>query len=251
MKFKDYFSQNASNYAKYRPGDYPESLFAFLNTITEEHKTAWDCATGNGQVAHKLVSYFDKVYASDASKEQINNAVKHNKIEYFVSLAESSSLESHSIDLITVAQAFHWFNADAFYAEAKRVLKPKGIIAIWCYGLLVIPNASDSLNAALQEFYQVLEPFWSPEIKTIDNKYRDISFPFREIDRGNRNFSMTQNWTVDRLIGYLKTWSSTQKLIANRGISDLTTLITAISQNWSPEQNMTIHWPLHLRVGKI
>ncbi|GBF79696.1 methyltransferase domain-containing protein [Aphanothece sacrum] len=117
MSFKDYFSQTASDYAIYRP-HYPKNLFTFLNTLVQEHGVAWDCATGNGQVANQLVNYFDQVYASDGSEQQISQAQNNERINYFVSLAENSLLESNSIDLITVAQAFHWFNQEAFWTES-------------------------------------------------------------------------------------------------------------------------------------
>ncbi len=251
MNFKDYFSQTASEYAKYRP-HYPQSLFDFLNNLVTTHSTAWDCATGNGQVANQLASYFDKVYASDASKQQISNAVTNNRIEYLVAPAESIPLEDNSIDLITVAQAFHWFDADSFYVQAKRVLKPEGIIALWCYGLWEIPNASDSLNTAIQYFYDAVNPFKAPEIKLIDNRYQTIDFPFQEIEIPNQSFFMTHNWTAEQLIGYLNTWSATQSFIKNKGIVDVSNLLEAIREHWSEiKQTMTISWQLHLRVGRI
>ncbi|WP_124975964.1 hypothetical protein [Aphanothece sacrum] len=137
----------------------------------------------------------------------------------------------------------------SFYREVKRVLKPKGIIAIWCYGLLEIPHASDSLNVALQEFYDQIESCWPPERQLIDTQYQTISFPFSDIP--TPNYSMTHDWTVKQLIGYFTTWSATQKYIKIHGEDNLLTLMTEISNKWSlTTQIMTINWPLFLRVGQ-
>ncbi len=247
MTFKDYFSKTASDYAIYRP-HYPTTIFTFLNTIVEEHRVAWDCATGNGQVANQLVHYFNQVYASDASEKQISYAQKNERINYFVSLAESTPLEANSVDLITVAQAFHWFNKNEFWLEVKRLLKPKGIIAIWGYGLFEIPEASDALNSAVQQLYDAVKPFWPLERQFINTEYKTLSFPFNEIS--TPNFSMTHYWTVKELIGYLTTWSATQKYIKMNGQDRLFSLMEGIAKSWPvTATKMMIYWPLFFRVG--
>jgi SAM-dependent methyltransferase len=159
MSFQDYFSQQADEYVRYRP-HYPEALFEYLSRLASNHSTAWDCGTGNGQAALGLVKYFDRVYATDASPQQIANALPHPRLDYFVCLAESTTFASSSLDLIAAAQSLHWFDAGRFFAEAKRVLKPEGILAIWCYGLFGIPEAPLALTTVLQDFYQEVAPFW-------------------------------------------------------------------------------------------
>lgn len=245
MLFPDHFSNNAANYARYRP-HYPKPLFQFLSSLVEDRQIAWDCATGNGQVAYELTNYFAKVYASDASEKQIEQARKSERIDYFISLAESTPLEANSIDLITVAQAFHWFKAEAFYEEVRRVLKPNGIIALWCYGLFNIPDADTSLNAALQDFRDAVEPFWTPERKLVNDGYRTISFPFNEISAPNYN--MVQEWSAAELIGYLNTWSATQRYIKVGGEDKLLTMTEAIVQNYH-FSTMKINFPLFFRIG--
>jgi SAM-dependent methyltransferase len=247
MTFADYFSETAADYARYRP-QYPKPLFDFLNDLVADRQIAWDCATGNGQVAYELTDYFAQVYASDASKQQIDRARKRDRLYYFVSLAESTPLAANSIDLITVAQAFHWFKAEAFYEEVKRVLKPKGIIALWSYGLFNVPDGPSSLNAALQEFCDAVEPFWPLERQLIDTQYKTIAFPFTEIPAPN--YTMTQAWTVEELIGYLNTWSSTQKYIQVRGSDGLSPITQAIADNCS-RSAIAVHFPLFFRIGRI
>lgn len=250
MSFKDYFSTVAANYRESRPSNIPAELFAYLSDITSEHQIAYDCGTGNGQIANQLTPYFEKVYASDASSKQIKYAIKKPKIEYFVATAESSPLQSNLVDLITVSQAFHWFDRDAFYTEAKRILKPNGILAIWCYGLFNIPEASESLNKCLDKLFKLVKPFWPPEIQLIEDKYQTISFPFKEILTPEGRFSMTHDWTAEQLIRYLCTWSSTQKLVKEQGKEELNNLSAEIAENWITSQKaMTINWPLYFRVG--
>src|SRR5215475_11590766 len=126
MGFKDHFSRQAANYAKFRPR-YRRELFDYLASIAPGRELAWDCGTGNGQAAVGLASVFDRVIATDASKKQIANAEPHNRVEYHVAPAENSGIPSGTIDLIMVAQALHWFDLDRFYGQAGRVLKPDGI----------------------------------------------------------------------------------------------------------------------------
>lgn len=247
--FKDHFSKQSKEYAIYRP-TYPPALFQYLNSVVPEHETAWDCGTGNGQVALELTNYFPKIYASDASENQIKNAVRHPKIEYFVSLAEATTLPDKSIDLITVAQAAHWFNLDTFYEEVKRVLKLKGILAMWCYGLFQISPEEEKLKSALQEFYDSINSSWPPERKLIDNQYKTIPFPFTEIK--SPQILMQKEWTINQLIGYLLTWSSTQKFINDQGqnmmFNKLETIINSVS---SAEKLITITWPIYWRIGSL
>lgn len=258
MTFKDHFSKQADEYVRYRP-HYPETLFEYLNSLVQNHDVAWDCGTGNGQVALGLTPYFTKVYASDASPQQIANAIKHDpqsgsrlrraRIEYFVSPAESTSLTSSSVDLITVGQAFHWFDSTRFFTEAQRVLKPDGILAIWCYGFFDIPNASKSLQTVIELFHQEVELFWPPERQLVQEQYKTISFPFVEIQ--SPTFSLTVEWEVEHLIGYLRTWSATQRYITNKGEENLSALFEEMRKQWgTPETLRQIEWPIYWRVGK-
>ncbi len=249
MSFKDYFSQQTDNYVRYRPR-YQQELVEYLSSLVESHETAWDCGTGNGQIALDLVKYFAHVYASDASSGQIANAIRHERINYLVALAESTPFLSDSIDLITVAQAFHWFDADGFFTEAKRVLKPQGVLAISCYGLFDLPEASEALKSALKEFYEEIEPFWPPERQLIRDEYKTIVFPFEEIQ--TPAFFMTAEWEAEHLLGYLRTWSSTQKYIAERGEEEILLRFREIAKQWgSPQTCRQIYWPIHMRVGRL
>jgi SAM-dependent methyltransferase len=244
VSFKDYFSKQAADYAKFRPR-YPQTLFEYLGSIARSRHIAWDCATGNGQAAVGLASVFDRVIATDASAKQIANAQSHKKIDYRVAPAENSGIESETLDLIMVAQALHWFDLDGFYAEARQVLKPDGILAASAYNLLHIePTIDDVVN---RYYYEVVGFFWPPERKLVE-QFADLPFPFHKVDAPK--FEMTAQWNLDHLLGYLRTWSSTQRFIAAEGSDPLEQIIDELRAVWGDsQQTRNVTWPLILRIG--
>jgi ubiquinone/menaquinone biosynthesis C-methylase UbiE len=245
--FKDLFSNHAQDYAQYRPL-YPVELFEYLATLTAEHHAVWDCATGNGQVAIALTPYFQTVYATDASQQQIDHAFLHPQVQYQVALAERSPLADHSIDLITVGQAVHWFKFEEFYREVRRVGKVGGAIALFSYGGLA--PISDRIDAALQAFMTQVQPLWSPEIEYVLQEYRTIPFPFVEI--AGAPMRMSADWTVEQLLGFLKSWSATQRYLAKRGDRSLDQWVQAIATAWgNPEQIRQLEWKLFMRIGRL
>ena len=149
VSFHDHFFRTSAGYAAFRPS-YPAALFEMLARLAPARDVAWDCATGSGQAAIGLAQHFERVIATDASESQIAAARTHQRITYHVALAERSALPDAAAALITIAQALHWLDIEAFWDEAGRVLRPRGIVAAWCYGLLSIEPAID---AALENFY--------------------------------------------------------------------------------------------------
>lgn len=244
MKFKDHFSGHAIDYAKFRPR-YPQELFEYLASISPRPDLAWDCATGNGQAAIELVRYFRSVVATDASARQIENAEQHAQISYRIGPAEASGIDSRSVDLIVVAQALHWFEADRFFAEAQRVLKHDGILAVCNYTYVKISPAIDSM---IGRFYrETTGPFWPPERTLVETNYQSIAFPFSELP--SRRFEMNEQWNLNDLAGYLRTWSAVQRFIAVRGIDPVDDLMNELEFVWGdPEMPHEIIWPLNLRL---
>jgi len=243
--FKDHFSGASSDYQRNRPS-YPDALFKFLATQAPGRSCAWDCATGTGQAAQGLAHYFDRVIATDGSATQIASALRDPRIDYRVATAEASGLEGASVDLVTVAQALHWFDIPVFFREARRVLKPGGIIAIWSYNLLSIEPAID---AVINHLYgPVLDTYWPPERRLVESDYRDIEFPFRQI--ATPAFSMESRWTLDQLLGYLRTWSAARRYQSERGIDPVVATAESLLPLWGERHIIkTIHWPMPLRVG--
>ena len=191
MTFKDHFSKQAADYAKFRPR-YPRELFEYLGSVAPSRALAWDCATGNGQAAVELAKVFDRVIATDASEKQIANAEPHERVEYRMASAEESGLESGTIDLIMVAQALHWFDLGSFYAEVRRVLKNNGVFAASAYNLLHVEPAIDEV--VNRYYYEVVGPFWPPERKLVE-QFADLPFPFHKVDAPK--FEMTAQWDLE------------------------------------------------------
>jgi len=244
MSFKDHFSRQATDYAKFRPR-YPQELFDYLGSTAPSRRLAWDCGTGNGQAAVGLASVFDRVIATDASEKQIASAQSHKIVEYRVASAENSGIGSETIDLIMVAQALHWFDLDRFYAEARRVLEPDGVLAASAYNLLHAEPAIDEV--VNRYYYEVVGPFWPPERRLVE-QFADLPFAFQEIDPPK--FEMTARWNLDHLVGYLRTWSSTQRFIAATDSDPVEQIIDDLRSAWGDASGTRkITWPLVLRIG--
>jgi ubiquinone/menaquinone biosynthesis C-methylase UbiE len=244
MTFKDHFSKQAADYAKFRPR-YPSKLFEYVGSVAASRTLAWDCATGNGQSAIELAEVFDRVIATDASEKQIANAQPYGHVEYRVAPAESSGLQSGTVDLIMVAQALHWFDLDRFYREARRVLKPNAVLAASAYNLLHIESAIDEV--VNRYYFEVVGPFWPPERALIE-KFEELPFPFLEIK--TPSFEMIAQWNLEHLVGYLRSWSATQRFIAATQRDPLEEITDELRDAWGDtKQTRRVTWPLTLRVG--
>jgi ubiquinone/menaquinone biosynthesis C-methylase UbiE len=244
--FQDLFSQHAAAYAAYRP-DYPSALFSYLAKLAPSHELAWDCGTGNGQAAVALADYFTQVIATDPSEQQIKAATSKKNISYRVMPAEQTNLEDQSIDLITVAQALHWFKFAEFYQEVNRVLKPNGILAAWCYSLGRVNPAVDKI---IDKFYdEITKPYWVFERHYIDENYKTIPFPLHKLTPPQ--FHIKKNWDLAQFTAYLNTWSAVKIGIKQTGHNPLELINSELQTAWGdPQQTKLIHWPIHLLVGK-
>ena len=247
MVFKDHFSQHASDYARYRP-DYPAALYEFLAEKVKQREVAWDCGTGSGQAALGLAAHFDRVIATDPSAEQIQNATRHERISYLAAPAEQTEIPSHSVDLVTAAQAAHWFDMERFSQEVRRVLKPDGMLAIWCYGLSRINSEIDKV---VHHYYSnIVGPYWPPERRYIDEKYETLSFPFAELPAPE--FYIKAEWDLNEFMGYLQTWSATQRFWQENDQNPLDIVHRLLVKAWGePQARQTVHWPLYLRIGRV
>lgn len=206
MSFQDHFSAGARQYAASRP-TYPPELFRRLAEQAPGRSLAWDGGTGNGQAARGLADHFAKVHATDPGQKQIDEAIVHPRIEYACSAETAPSLTTSSVDLITSAQAVHWFDRQIFFQEAERLLVPNGLIAVWCYELCFVDPDIDHI---VSTFYSdPLGPFWPPERRLVETGYRDMEFPFAELPFPE--IVMEQEWSVDQFTAYLATWSAVKR----------------------------------------
>ncbi len=242
--FQDHFSKLAPRYTRHRPL-YPEDLFSHIASVAPSRSRAWDAGTGGGQAAVRLANYFDEVIATDGSQEQIRNAQQHPRVQYRIALSEKTDMPDGQLDLVTAAQAAHWFRVDDFYNEVRRVLKSKGVLAIWCYGLESVDDRVDVVIRKLHD--DMLSPYW-PKRTIEDHTYQDIIFPFNEFPR--RVFRMEMKWTLGELLEGFRTWSAALFYKEDRGADPLEVLAPEFLAAWGdPDQPRLISWPVYLRHG--
>jgi SAM-dependent methyltransferase len=245
--FSDHFSEQSEGYARFRPR-YPDTLFEFLARAAPAREEAWDAGAGNGQAAVGLARWFEHVTATDASASQIERAMPNARVTYRVAAAEDSGVENASVDLVAVAQAVHWFDRPRFWPEVRRVLRPGGVIAIWSYLLFEI---SPEIDDVVRSFYSgIVGPFWPPERRLTEQRYRTIEFPFLEFEAPD--FVIEHPMTLDEVIGYIRTWSATRAFMRHHQQDPVDRLLAELTRAWrAPERERPARWPVAMRVGRI
>ncbi len=239
---KDNFSANSEKYQRYRPA-YPDKVYKLIFQYIKQFDLAWDCGTGNGQVAGELAKTFCKVEATDISENQLKNAVQRENINYSLMPAEKTSFHSNVFDLIISAQAIHWFNFSRFYAEVNRCLKPDGLIVILGYGLF---RSTPEVNNVINRLYKnILGIYWDAERKYLDENYKTIPFPFEEID--TPDLVQEYIWKADHLLGYLRTWSAV-KHYQDKHQKDPVTLVESELRKAFGTRNKVV-FPILFRMG--
>ena len=243
---KDNFSRQAGDYARFRPL-YPQALYDFLFSLTPARDAAWDAGTGNGQVATQLAAAFRHVYATDISAGQLAKAVPRDNVTYRACRAESTGFPEGAFDLVTVAQALHWFDFGAFYAEVHRVARPGAVLAAWGYNLLHIEPAVDAL---VREFYHdVVGTYWDAERRHVEASYATVPFPFPELPAPP--LRMTTHWGREDLLGYLNTWSAVQGYVRGHGTNPVEALRPRLEAMWPADETREVQFPLFLRAGRV
>lgn len=242
--FKDHFSAQAADYERYRPG-YPPALFEWLADGAPGRARALDVGTGNGQAALGLAMFFDEVVATEPSEAQLARARPHPRIRYVVGTAEHCDLPDASVDLLTAAQAAHWFAPEPFYAEARRVLRPRGLVALWTYEKF---RAGAEVDWWVDDFYRdVVGPYWPPERRHVEEGYRTLPMPLEPV--AAPQFELWTDWDADTALAYIGTWSAVQRYRLLRGADPLALLAPSLRAAWGPGSR-AIRWPIHLRAGR-
>lgn len=243
---KDLFSQQAELYAQYRPV-YPRELYEFILRFVQRKECALDCATGNGQVARVLAQHFQRVCAIDVSENQLRFAARMDNIRYSVSRAERMPFADNTFDLITVAQAYHWFDGAQFCREATRVGRPGAVIAIWVYDLA---SSGTSIDNIVQHWnFDILAPYWEEERSHVYTRYRDLPFEFERIPAPE--FQITVDWTSEELTGHLSTWSALQKMKQQVGDGPFQTVVDELRSAWGSDARKRFTFPLVLHLGRF
>ena len=248
MGFKDHFSSAAASYAAHRP-TYPAELVAFLASASPARDLAWDCGCGSGQLSTLLAGPFARVVATDASPDQVAKARPHPGVTYRCAPAEGSALPDGCADLVVAAQAAHWFDLPAFYAEVRRVARPGALVALVTYGIVLL--GEPALDEAMGRFYRgALHPFWPPERRHVEDGYRSLAFPFPEVPAPP--LAMRAEWTLGQLVGYLHTWSAVLAMERAGEAAALAAFESRLAAGWGPAETVrTIRWPLAVRAGRV
>jgi SAM-dependent methyltransferase len=245
-QFKDHFSAHAAHYRDARP-HYPGQLFTTLAGLATAPALAWDAGCGNGQASVALARHFEHVHASDPSAAQIASAEAHARVRYEVAPAEQCSLADHSVDLVTVAQALHWFDVPRFHAEVRRVLKPGAVIAEWCYAECSVSPAIDAVCRVL--YADVLGDYWPPERAHVENGYAGLEFPFDVVSIPAMHMQVA--WSLPQYLAYLGSWSALQRYRRDRGEDPLATMAGEFAHAWGdPEHPREVSWQLSVRAGR-
>lgn len=242
MAFKDLFSGTSLAYARFRPS-YPDALFDWLASAAPARNVAVDVGAGNGQATAALAARFARVVAVDPSAAQLVNAPARERVTYRQGSAEATTVDAASADLLVAAQAFHWFAAEPFFNEARRIVRPGGVLAVWCYAVAAITPDVDALVHELYE--QVLGAYWEPERRLVETGYATVRFPFPEMEVPS--FEMRLTWTLEQLVGYLGTWSALQRYLRERGDNPLQAMFPRLEAAWGGAPVREVRWPLAVR----
>ena len=246
LRFADHFSTQSSAYRRHRPG-YPPALFDYLIKQCPSLELAWDCGCGNGQAAADLAAHFRQVLATDPSPQQLADAEPRANIIYRVAAESDPRIESGSVDLVTAAQAAHWFDAARFHAGVKRVLKPDGVLAVWTYGL---PRINAAVDTRVDEFHgPIVGRYWPPERVHVDTGYRDLPFPFPDL--AVPELIHETEWTLDQILQHLGTWSAVKYFRERNGTDPIELIRDPLHAAWGDANAaMPVRWPISLRVGR-
>ncbi|WP_242112306.1 class I SAM-dependent methyltransferase [Luteimonas aquatica] len=245
MNFHDHFSQVAVDYAAARP-EYPPALFAWIASIAPARGQVWEAGCGSGQASRDLAGYFAAVYATDPSAAQIAQASAPDNVRFAVEPGERCSLPEASVDAVCVAQALHWFDRAAFFAECERVLRPGGVLVAWGYRDILVPPALEAANAVFQ--HDILA-YWPPERALIDAAYAGFAWPFEPVPVPA--FELEVDWPLARMLGYFSSYSATKRYREARGADPVAAHAPALAAAWGdPSATQRLRWPLFVHARR-
>jgi len=211
MKPTERFSDRVVNYTRYRPS-YPLELVDALvvHSNLRKDSTIADIGSGTGKLTELLLNAGYRVTGVEPNKEMREAAeVQFKSNADFYSVAGESNatgLEAESVDLITAAQAFHWFEPDSTKTEFERIVKPGGHIAlIW--------NRRD-LNTAFQKDYDQLLSVYCAEYSQLNHQTigsKEIEEFFKPDTVEQYSFPYEQTFDEEGFLGRMFSSSYTPK----------------------------------------
>lgn len=242
------FATAPDDYARSRPR-YPEALFAWVVANCRDHDVAWDCATGNGQAAITLGRFFGRVEATDISPEQIGQAFEAPNVRYSAQPAEATDFAQASFDLLTVAQALHWFDPARFWPEVRRVARPGALFCAWGYAWF--RGSQEVQDALLGPVARLVEPFWAENNGILWRGYSpdEVGFPFRPL--AAPSLSLEVDWSFDELTGYVRTWSAFKKAVGAGRSEALERIFENAATQLACESRHRLRVPLAILAGLV
>jgi len=202
MRLQDLFNAHSARYRRVRPAC-PESWFAWLAQAAPARERVWDAGTGPGTVACALAPRFAEVFATDISAGALEAAPPVRNVHWAIEPAERSSLATSTVDLVTAGAAFHWFDQPRFLREARRVLRPGGVIAVWAY----TDRPEDSeLATLLDQHLAPLDAHRAPELRLALDGYQDLDLGGTPIPAPP--FTLTSLLDYEGTLDLVRSWSA-------------------------------------------
>ncbi len=244
---RNWFDQGGQAYARFRP-EYPLELARFLALAAPGRLLAVDVGCGSGQLTTQLAAHFDSVLGVDPSGDQILNAAVHARVQYVRASAEQLPVADHSAQLITAAQAAHWFDLPRFYDEVRRIAGSGAVLALISYG---VPRLDAQLDRRFSTFYwQEIGPFWPVQRRLVDDGYVDLPFPFSAL--AAPTLVLHKAWRLADLLGYIATWSAVRRAHEAGCEAILQGFASDLAALWGdPMGTRAIRWPIHMRLGAL
>ena len=166
------FGRQADLYRKLRP-DYPESVFERIaRACGEPRGVVVDLGAGSGQATTRLLEYFDRVIAVEPDADMAAHIPASDRLEFRVQPAEAAVFDQ-PVDAMTAATSFHWMDAEAVCAMAKRSLRFGGIFAPFGYGPFDYGTETAAGQVVTREYAEVWRAYMDPRLVTW-RSYADI-----------------------------------------------------------------------------
>jgi len=211
----------AEMYGKYRPGPPQAITDKIMDYLKEEmeppYRQCLDVGCGSGQSTQIFAPFFSRVIGQDVSHQQVKVATTkntHQHVEYRVGAAEHLQADDQSCELVCAGSAAHWFDLPQFFAEAERVLVPRGAICLFGYGIPwpVVGGHEEQLQDLVYQVREKLERYWDPRVQIADERYSAIVLPF-DVAKHQRDESIyhDREGTLSDVAGYIKSWSAFDK----------------------------------------
>lgn len=245
-KPQGHFQTHGAEYATFRPR-YPDTLAKVLADCVSAHQVAVDVGCGTGQLTRLLATHFDKVLGTDISQSQLANAPQLGNVEYQQQAAELIPLADASVDLITAAQAVHWFDLERFYQEVGRVLKPDGVLALITYG---VPIIDDSIKGIFQQgYWQSTHHFWPKERAHVEDGYTSLAFPFSPMSLPQQRY--VRDLSIDEFIGYMQTWSAYKAAVKQSEEGVFNAFFDRLRRVWPQGECKPVVWPIVVKAARV